>query len=808
MLDSALQDLRYGIRTLVKSPGFAMVAILTLALGIGANATVFSLVNGVLLKPLPYENPEELVWVAEERQDGGEMAVAWANFLDWHGENHSFQALTAYGTANTTVLGGTEPRLQGVAFISRDFWRVFPITPLSGRLTTTQDHQEGVSPVAVVSEAFAREALGGDQALGTLVEVFGTRLEVVGVIPADFEFPAGSSIWIPCELTPKSPSRSSHNWRVVGRLQDGSLPQEAFMELDPLTRRLVATAGENEGSDYLARGAVVTPLRQELVGDTGRPLYLLLGAAAFVLLVACTNLASTLLARGTARAREVAVRSALGASRWRIARQLASEAGLLALLGGSAGLGLTLAALRVIRVMGAESIPRLESVGVGSTVLVFTAVTTLLTALVFGLFPARRTLENDQARTLRTEGRGNEGYRGRVWNTLVTTEVALAVILLIGSGLLIRSFSAILAVDGGFDGDDVARSAVALSGIKYPELEDHTHFWDRMLDRAERIPGVSAAGLISSIPVSGFAPNGRVELDGDPNRFGDAVYVVASEGTFNALDITLLQGRTFNDEDGPDTRHAVVVSRSFAERYWPGESALGRQVSGGGMDNYWDAGEPVFGTVVGVVADVRFRDLTRPGVPTVYWNYRQRPYRIRYGANLVVESESGDPGLVAPGLRDAIRETDPDVAVRVRYLREDVGTSLAERRFVLLVMGCFAGLALFLSALGIYGVVSYSVARRTREMGIRLALGATATRVRGMVMKQAMVPISLGLLLGGAGALAVTRIMVGILYQVEPGDPLTFLGVMGILLAMGAAASWVPALRGTRVDPGVTMRTE
>ena len=808
MLESLMQDLRYAGRALVKNPGFSLVAILTLGLGIGANVTVFSIVNGVLLKPLPFHHPEELVWVAEQRQDGGEMAAAWRNFLDWWAESRSFQGLTAFGQTATTVLGGSEPAYTPIAFVSRDFWTVFPMSPVAGRLTGEEDHREGVAPVAVVSESFAREVLGGQDALGQLVEVSGIRLEVVGILPEEFDFPTGTKVWVPAELDEKSESRSSHNWYVVGRLNEGFGPGDAFLELDPMTRRLVATAGENESPEYLATGAVVTSLQDHLTGDATRPLMLLLGAAAFVLLVACTNLASTLLARATTRAREVAVRSALGASRGRIVRQLLAEAGLLAALGGAAGLGLSLGILRWIQVMGGESIPRIETVSVDGSVLFFTAAVTIATALVFGLVPGLKIREEDQAQALRTEGRGNEGYRGRVWSSLVATEVALTLMLLTGSGLLIRSFSLVMREDGGFDGNDVVVSSVSLSGIKYPELEDHRLFWEGMLTRAQAIPGVSAAGLITTLPVSGFAPNGLVHLDGDVSRTGDGIYVVASEGAFQALDIPLLQGRLFDERDGPDAPHAVVVSRSFADTYWPGERPIGRQVSGGGMDNFWSPDSPVFGTVVGVVGDVRYRDLTRAGTPTVYWNYRQRPFRIRYGANLLVESASGDPALVAGGLRDAITGADPDIAVRMRYLGDVVAASVAERRFVLLIMAGFAATGLLLAAVGIYGVVSYAVARRSREMGIRLALGATGPVVRKMVVLGAMGPVLLGLMAGLAGAWGLSRLMSGFLYEVQPDDPLTFVGVVALLLMIGWAASWIPARRGTRVDPMITMRAE
>jgi predicted permease len=806
MVESTLQDLRFGLRTLLKSPGFFLMAILILALGIGANTTVFSLVHGVLLKPLPFDRPEELVWVAERSQSGSANWVTWPNFKDWQAEARSFRGLAAFNESSATVLGGDRPVFTTVATVSRDFWTVFPVTPLAGRLTVPEDHVEGASPVVVVTEGLAQQVLGGETAVGKGIEVSGSWHEVVGVLPEDLDFPKGTQVWIPAELTSKSQSRTSHNWKVVGRLHPGLTAADADLELDPLTVRLVAATLQEEGPEYVATGTIVTSLQEYLVGDTRRPLFLLLGAAAFVLLVACTNLASTFLARGTSRTRELALRSALGASRTRLVRQLLSEAWLLAALGGGAGVLISVAALRWIRATGAESIPRIEDVALDGRVLIFTLVVTLMTALAFGLLPALRARENDQAGTLRSEGRGSEGYKGRVWGTLVSVEVAMALVLLTGSGLLIRSFNAILQEEPGFDGKDAVLTGVALSGIKYPDLDDHRLFWDGMLARAEAIPGVARAGLATVIPASGFVANGRVELDGDPAKTGDADYIVASSGLFETLGIPVLRGRVFDATDDPNAPHRIVVSESFAETYWPGEDPIGKQVSGGGMDDLWSANPPVFGTVVGVVADVRYRDLTRAGRPAVYWNYRQRPYRIRWGANLVVKSATGDPAAVAGSLRQALQEMDPDVAPRIQYLRDVVSDSLGQRRFSLLVMSAFAVVGLLLAAIGIFGVVSYAVAQRTREMGIRLALGATGGSVRSLVLRGAMVPVAMGLVVGLVGAWSLSRVMSGMLYEVRPSDPATLLCVTGLLLATGLLASWIPTVRGTRVDPVVTMR--
>jgi len=808
MIETTIQDLRYAARGLIKNPGFALVAILTLALGIGANATVFSLVNGVLLEPLPYESPEELVWIAEATRNGGENWIAWPNFRDWSDESQTLQAVSAYQSTNSNVLGGAEPAYTRIARVSKDFWKVFPLAPVAGRLTVEEDHREGGAPVAVLNEGFANEMLGGSAALGKMIEVSGTRYEVVGIIPEPFHYPDHTEVWVPVELVPQSESRSSHNHLVVARLQTGLTPRNAFIELDPLTRRIVAPAIAANGPEYHATGVAIRPLREELVGDTSGFLYLLLGAASFVLLVACTNLASTLLARGTTRSAEIAVRSAMGASKGRIVRQLVLEAFFLAALGSLAGLALTFVTLEAIQATGSLSLPRLENVGIDGPVLLFTLAASVFTALAFGLLPALRSGGDDQAQVLRSEGRGQGGYKGKMWGTLVATEVALAMVLLTGSGLLIKSFSTLLAEDGGFDETDVAVASVSASQIKYPEMDDHRIFWDELLRNTRAAPGVAAAGVMSRIPAGGGLGNSRVHLNGDPTQYGNADYVVVSEGAFEALGATLLQGRFFEESDGAEALHVVVVSRSFADLYWPDESAIGKLVSAGGMDSYWDSDPIVFGTIVGVISDIRFRDLSRPGRPTVFWNYRQRPSRIVSGAYLVAEANVGGPEGITGGLRHVITNADPDIPIRIRGLNEVVAGSLAAQRFTLLTMGAFAFIALFLATLGIYGVVSYAVAKRTREMGVRLALGATGGSVSRMVMKGAMIPVVLGLAVGMAGAWSLSRVMGGLLYQVSPTDPATFLGVAGLLLVTALLACAIPAHRGTRVDPMIAMQRD
>lgn len=813
MMETVWQDVRYGFRSLVASPGFTVVALVTLALGIGANTAIFSVVNGVLLEPLAYEEPHELVWVDEASVRGTSMSVAWRNFVDWRETTADrLEGLAAYGARNPTVLGGAAPVRVPGGTVTQDFWKVFPVTPLAGRLTLPEDHVEGAAPVLVVSRSLARDVLGAldpGSALGRSIEVGGRSFQVVGVLPDAFDFPQGARHWSPAELGTQSDSRTSHNWSVVGRLAPSASRSGVEEQLDAFQSRLAADVSPDE-MDYMGIGVNVVPLQAELVGDVRTPLFILLGAAFFVLLVACTNLASTLLARGTVRAREMAVRSALGGTRARLIRQLLTESLLLSLGGGAAGLVLAALMLRLLRALGAGSVPRLDAVALDGNVLLFTLVAAVGTSLVFGLLPALRSSEGAQADTLRSESRGNAGRKGGTWDVLVAAEVALALVLLAGSGLLVRSFVAVLQEDPGFHAADVTSAALSLSPARYPDGDDHVRFWDATLERARLLPGVSAAGILTSRPLSSI-PNGRLSLDGDPEKYADGWYVVASSGAFQALDVPLLQGRLFDERDGPDAPHAVVVSQSFVEEYWPGQDPLGHRVTGGGMDNFWSADPPIWGTVVGVVGDVRFQDLERSGQPTVYWNYRQRPFRAMYGVTLFAESANGDPSSVAQPLRSLLQDADPDLPIRMENMRAVVAESLGERRFMLFVLGGFAALALILSGVGVYGVVSYSVARRTREMGVRLALGAAPESVRRMVFKGALRPVLLGLLLGVGSALAILAVLGShsrLLYQVEPTDPLTYAGVTAVLLGTGILASWLPAYRGTRVDPMITMRAE
>ncbi|MDX1646785.1 MAG: ABC transporter permease [Longimicrobiales bacterium] len=806
-MDTVVQDLKYATRTLLRSPGFAVVAVVTLALGIGANTAIFSVVDGVLLEPLPYPDSDELVRVHERNRDGGPMNVAWANFQDWRSESTVFDGLFAFGIGQTTVLGGERPLTTGVATMTQAMWATLAVAPVQGRFTLPEDHVPGAAPVVVVREGFWRNELGARPMDGLRLELNGVTATVVGVAPESLDFPVGSSLWVPAEiLGPMSTSRTAHNWRVVGRLSEGVSAEGAEEQVDGLTRRIVQSEPDAD-PDYLATGALVRPLQDVMVGSARAPLLLLLGAAGVVLLIACTNLASTLLARGANRSRELAVRSSLGAGRGRLLRQLTTESLVLAAGGAIAGVALGSLLVALLKRLGPGSVPRLQSVAIDGSVLLYAVALSAGTAVLFGLLPAARLVRRSPVDDLRQGGRGNAlGGRSAAWTLLVGSEVALALVLLVASGLLVRSFRSALAVDAGFDASDVITAPLSLSRVKYETPAEHAAFYRRIVSDLAEEPAIESVGVLSVIPLGRFFPTGRVELDDDLEKQANAGYVLASPGAFQALDIPLLEGRAFTERDEAGAPWVAIVSRSFADEYWPGEPAVGRTVSGGGMDDLWE--ERPFSRVVGVVGDVRFQELTGEARPTVYFPLAQRPFRIQFGSTLVAESASGDAATVGPLLRSMLQEADPDIPVSLATQEEIVGSSLAGREFTMLLLAGFSILAVILAVVGIYGVVSYSVATRTKEMGIRLALGADRRGVVELVMKSAMGMVAVGLLVGGVAAYFTGSVVEGMLYEVGPRDPMTLLGGVALLTLAATLASWFPAYSGTRVDPMVTMRAE
>ncbi|MCA9736051.1 MAG: ABC transporter permease, partial [Gemmatimonadetes bacterium] len=802
---SIRQDVGYAVRRLARSPGFTALAVGTLALGIGANTAIFSLIDGVLLAPLPYAEPDGLVTLAEEHEGGRPGPIPWPNYQDWRARSRSLQQVALYGGGTTTVLGGTEPVRAEVAPVSEDFFPAFRATAQRGRTTLPDDHRPGAAPVAVVAHSFWRDQLAQDpDVLERSLQIYGRSLQIVGVLPEGFDFPRQAEIWVPMELLPQSDSRTAHNWSGVGRLAPGQTAADADREADALA---AALAAELPADDYDAVGGVVTPLKETLTGATRTPLLVLLGASALILLIACVNLASTVLARGAARATELAVRSSLGASRARLVQQLATESMVLAAVGGGVGIGVAWVVLAAVLRYGTAFVPGLADVSLDGSVLGFTLLATVATGLLFGLFPALRLASDDLAAETRSGTRAGESpQRARTWRLLVGAEVALALLLLVGSGLLIRSFGALVSQETGISSEGVAMAQLALDPVRYSSMPEVVAWYERLARELDAHPAIEAVGVANAYPVSGGMGNGTIQLDGDMSREAYGWYVTATAGYFAALDIPLLEGRMFDGRDHANAPHVALVSRSFAEEAWPGENPIGRQITGGGMDDHWE--QPSFATVVGVVGDVRYRGLAQPAEPTFYFHLPQRPYRARTYSTVVARGVGGDASAAGQVLGTTLRALDPDLPPRIESLDTRIGDSVGQRRFVVVLLGAFAATALLLALIGLYGVVSYRVARRTREVGVRIALGAGTAAVRRLVIRDALGMVAGGLVVGVLLALALGSTLRSMLYGVASTDPLTFLLAVPVLMAGAFLATWIPARRATRVDPTSAMRAE
>ena len=798
-------DVVVGFRMLRRTPGFTLAAILTLALGIGANAAVFSIINRVVLQPLHYPEADRIVQVWERHDGGGSSNPSWTNFLDLQSRVRSFAAMGAYGSGTVTVLGAASPaRVRGTA-VSAGFFRVFGVRPALGRLPLPEEHALGATPVAVVSHAFWRDHLGAPPSLAGISLRMDRQFEVVGVLPEEFDYPDGSQIWAPLEIHEQSLSRTSHNWEAVARLRPGVSPEDAERE----AARLFAQLKPIHYPDFDATGATVTQLQAALTDGMRTPLYMLFGASAILLLAACANLASAMLARGTARAAELAVRSALGATRVRLIRQLLTESALLAVLGAVAGLLLAALLLRALGLFAPASL-HVERVRVDAWVQGFALLVAMVTTVLFGLLPALRLSDTNTGLALREGGRGNVGVgRMRAWNALVASEVALAVMLLAGSVLLIRSFAEVMRVDLGFDPRGVLMAEVNLPEVSYGDSGAVASFHERVLEQLRRVPGVQAAGAINVLPLASGNPSGAMEVEGKPHDergpfTGYSIYRVVAGDYFRAMGLSVIEGRVFGPADDARAPAVVVVDQEFARREWPGQSAIGKRVRPAGMD--MGEGEP-WHTVIGVVGNVRASSIVAPFRQTYYFDHRQRPPGRTMSVRYAVRS-SLPVGPATVAVRRAVAAVDPQVPVDARPMSAMVSRAVSDRRFTMLVLGAFASVALLLALVGIYAVVSYAVAQRTREIGVRLALGATAAEVRRLVMSSALRGIAPGLAVGALLAFVGVRALRSLVYGVSPFDPVALIAAIAILGLVGIASSVLPARRATRVDPLVAMRAE
>jgi putative ABC transport system permease protein len=793
------QDLRHALQILVKHPRFTAVAVITLALGIGANTAIFTLVNGVLLRPLPYAGQERIVRLWEQTDRGSQVAVSGPNFRDWVQMTRSFEELAAYSGGRDTVIAGRNATFADVYMVSKGFFDALGVQPGAGRAFTPDEMVEGGPPAVVVSYEFWRQTLGEAPLEEARLETVGLSCRVVGVMPAGVAYPRDADIWFPMEHFEDGTGRTGHNFSVVARLGAGVTAEQARAELATIAARLKA----QHGDDNDAIGITMLPLHESLSGPARPALLMLLGAVALVLLIACANVASTLLARAEERRRELAIRAALGASRARIVRQLLVESLMLALVGGIAGFLAGTWILRGLLSIDPGTLTRGAEVGIDGRVFFFSIATALGTVFVFGLVPALSASQIDLRDSLVHGTRVAGGNRSRAF--LVAAEAALATLLLVGAALLIRSLWKVTSIDPGWNPDGLVTLEMTVPGTRYDSEARAVEFYRDLLARLRSVPGVRYAGLTTSIPLAGFDPGGGFRTDNADIRGWSAGYRVVSAEYLPALGVPLVKGRFISDADGALQQPVAVVNQEFVKRYLGEGDPIGRRFQYRGMDG---RDEPWL-TIVGVVGDLRHRSLIRPFQPDAYVSYQQRPKRTRYSVYVAVRLESAD--LVersASVLRDTVKAAGPDVPVEIVAMDERVSASLADRRFTAAVLGAFAAAAVLLAAVGIYGVLSHTVARRMHEIGIRMALGADARTVVRMVRAGALKPVVLGIGAGAVGALVLGRYVTSMLYEVGPADPRSFVLAAAVLFAVAWLAASIPARRATAVDPNVVLRAE
>lgn len=836
-----LQDWRYGARVLWRNPGFSLLAIFTLALGISATTAIFSVVYGVLLRPLPYERPDQLVKVSEKSSKGHEMNLADLNFQDFRAQNRSLQGLAEFSSGEASVSGGSEPKRLVVASVSSDFFPIMRVSPIRGRGFTPEEQRPGAGPVALVSYSYWKQYLNSTEDLSSVrLRAENRSASVIGVLPPGFRFPDDADVWMPRELAPFLPARTAHNWEGIARLRDGVTLEQARDDLSAIAGAIKRQYGDNV--DLVA--ASIVPLQDALTSTVRPSLLILLGAVGFLLLVACANVMNLLLAQAAARESELAIRSALGASRGRMVRQFMAETLLLSLAGGAIGVLAALWGVHWLLKLAPADTPGLAGVSINLPVLLFAFALCVVVAVGLGIFTALRSGSDDIRTTLAEGGRGSAGsFRTQfIGRSIVVMQLAITMTLLIGSGLLGRSLMRVLSVDPGFRTEHVVTIDLALPPAFSPDQKiRRVQFLNDLFSRLHAVPGVEDVGGTNALPLAtgissygGFAvlnpqqlsprmldilnrsARGNVWDDNalakdlneffvplfrDPKQGGQADYASVSEGYFRILGIPLLRGRLFEDRDTMDAPHVALISESLAREKWPNEDPTGRTIEFGNMD-----GDLRLLTVIGVVGDVREASLETPPRPTIYVNYRQRP-QATYHFSAVVRT-AGDPASVILSARKIVRDLDPDVPPSTSSFTTIFAASTSGRRFNLVLFAIFAATALLLAVAGIYGVLAYSVARRTREMGVRMALGASAGNVMRLVLGQAAVTTGIGVLLGVVGSFILMRFLQSMLYEVSTADPMTFAAVALLLTGVALLAAYLPARRATKVDPIVALRYE
>lgn len=823
-METLLHELRYSLRMFRKSPAFSAIAILTLALGIGASTAIFSVVDAVLLRPLPYPKPQQIVRFWEQAPDGHRMNLADRNFRDFQTDNSTFTSLAEYGDLSTSIAGGSEPVRIDLAAVSSGFFKCVGVAPFLGRSFTPEEQRVHGAPAIIVSYTYWKRYLGGVEDLSRFKLTMQDGVyPVIGVMPAGFDFPSGVSGWISLEIQEEPSSRTAHNYRGLGRIREGVSLSQARANLGAIAQRLKQQYGKEVDLNNVA----VVPLADAMVGDVRTSMLTLLGAVGLLLLVACANVAGLFLARTSARRKELAVRAALGAERGRIVLQFLAESFTLSLFSGILGLLLAAAVVVTLPAFIPGNLPRHHEISMNVAVLLFAVVATVAVAFSLGLFASWRAGTGDLQEALSTGSRNYTGSRAthKIRSLLVSAEIALSLMILVVAGLLGRSFLRLISTSPGFRADNL----ITIEFFPPMSLEQNTNEMeisrqvqkmDALLDRLRTIPGTERVGLTGAIPVArgdNLADGDFLLLNGqqapanfddwsrisqNPSQIGHAYYCVAGEEYFRTMGIPIISGRIFNDQDGLNSPHVAVVSQTLARQRWPNLNPIGQTIDFGNMDGNL---KPL--TIVGVVGDVRGRGLDFPPIPIIYVDFRQRGMNLNSSPTILMRNAAHSADL-SSAVRDVFQQLAPDVPLKISTFTEEMGGWLADRRFLLLLLGTFASVALVLAAVGIYGVVAFSVSRRTQEIGVRMALGAQRGTILRMVLGEGARMAAIGVVIGIAASLALTRVLSSLLFGIEATDPLTFAGVAVLLVVVALAASHIPAMRAMRLDPNTALRYE
>ena len=807
---------------MAKAPGFAAVAVGTLALGIGASTAIFSVVEAVLLRALPYPNPQKIVRVWEQAPDGRRMNLANSNFDDFQAQNNTFASLADYESGLTSVSGGSEPARVNIALVSSSFFAALDVEPFRGRAFSSDEQRLHGAPAVVVSYGYWQRYLGAAADLSKFhLTMDGKAYSVIGVMPAGFDYPDGVAAWVPSELDPEPPGRTAHNWRALGRIRDGVTVAQARANLSAIAHRI-----RNEyGKKVDLSDAAVVPLADAMVGDVKTALLTLMGAVGLLLMVACANVGGLLLARASSRRKELGVRAALGAGRGRLVQQFLAESLVLSLAAGGLGILLASSTVKALPAILPTNLPRQEGIAVNTSVLLFALAVTVLVAFSLGLFAAWRASRVDLQDSLSAGSRSCTGGTQRLRSFLVVGEIATTLVILVGAGLLGRSFLRLISTSPGFHQENLITMEFSLPvpmdwSISQSDIAQQIHQMDDLVSRLGAIPGAESVGLAGALAVAdgdnladgtflllnGQKPPANFDefdrMSQNPSQTSHADYCVASEGYFGTLGIPLVRGRLFSDQDDLNSPHVAVISQALARRRWPNEDPVGQTIEFGNMDGNM---KPL--TIVGIVGDVRAAGLDSLPPPIIYVDYRQRGMNANSSPTIVLRRVA-PAGEIVSAARGIFHEVAPDVPVKFSTFEDELQGWLAARRFLFLLVGIFAAAAMVLAAVGVYGAVAFSVARRTQEIGVRVALGAQRRDILRLVIGEGGRAVSVGVLIGVVASLAVTRVLSSLLFGISATDPLTFVAVAALLSLVALLACYVPARRALRVDPIVALRYE